>query len=84
MKLSSSALSSRGSAVPLFSLGARLPKWIWRLASSFPSATFKVIRTTNHLSNQLGKQIVQEKLDAARQGLDINTDVFGMLREFYS
>ncbi|KAJ7930607.1 cytochrome P450 [Mycena leptocephala] len=73
------ALSSRGSAVPLFSLGARLPKWIWRLASSFPSATFKVIRTTNRLSNRLGKQIVQEKLDAARQGLDINTDVFGML-----
>jgi hypothetical protein len=47
-----------------------------------PTRTFKVIRAINRLTDALGKQVVREKKDAARQELDIGTDLYGQLRAY--
>ncbi|KAJ7255092.1 cytochrome P450 [Mycena haematopus] len=77
------ALSSSQSAPHIFAIGACLPNWVWRAMIHSPIATFKDIRTAKHLTHQLGKKIVRGKLDQARQGLEMNTDVFGILLEQY-
>ncbi|KAJ6453814.1 cytochrome P450 [Mycena sanguinolenta] len=82
-KLDSSALSSSQSAPHIFAIGASLPNWIWRAMIYAPLAAFKNIRTAKYLTHRLSEKIVRDKLDLARQGLAINTDVFGMLLEQY-
>jgi hypothetical protein len=47
-----------------------------------PTRTFEVIRAINRLTDALGKQVVREKKDAARQGLDIGTDLYDQLRAY--
>ncbi|KAJ7473349.1 cytochrome P450 [Mycena latifolia] len=59
-------------------IGAFLPAWILAMAVHFPTTGFKIIRRAKYLSNRLGHKIVQEKVDAGRQGLELN-DVFGLL-----
>ncbi|KAJ6457597.1 cytochrome P450 [Mycena sanguinolenta] len=77
------ALSSSQSAPHIFAIGACLPNWVWRTMIHVPVAAFKEIRTAKYLTHQLGAKIVRGKLDSARQGLEINTDVFGILLEQY-
>ncbi|KAF7378481.1 Cytochrome P450 [Mycena sanguinolenta] len=67
------------SAPHIFAIGASLPTWIWRTMIHAPLAAFKDIRTATRLTRQLGRRIVDAKLDSARQGLQIDTDVFGIL-----
>ena len=82
MKLDCSALSSGQFAPHIFTIGACLPKWVWRAAIHVPTTTFKVIRRAKDLTSRLGEKIVREKMDLARQGLEINMDVCGKLGEF--
>ncbi|KAF8179036.1 cytochrome P450, partial [Mycena galopus ATCC 62051] len=77
------ALSSSQSAPHIFAIGACLPNWVWRTAIRAPITTFKDIRDAKYLTSQLGEKIVRGKLNLARQGLEINTDVFGILLEQY-
>ncbi|KAJ6467433.1 cytochrome P450, partial [Mycena sanguinolenta] len=77
------ALSSSQCAPYIFAIGACLPNWIWRAVIHAPLAAFKNIRTAKHLTHRLGEKIVREKIDSAQQGLDISTDVFGILLEKY-
>ncbi|KAJ7479482.1 cytochrome P450 [Mycena latifolia] len=60
-------------------IGVHLPAWFWRAAIYLPTKAFKVIRKERYLADRIGHQIVQEKVEAARQGLDINNDFFGLL-----
>ncbi|KAJ7479483.1 cytochrome P450 [Mycena latifolia] len=60
-------------------IGANFPAWFWRAVMYLPTKSFKVIRKERYLADRIGHQIVQEKVEAARQGLDINNDFFGLL-----
>ncbi|KAJ7847981.1 cytochrome P450, partial [Mycena leptocephala] len=62
-------------------ISAHLPKSVRRAVIHLPTQTFKIIRAINRATDALGKRIVREKTDAARQGLDIDTDVYGQLLE---
>ncbi|KAJ6536451.1 cytochrome P450 [Mycena vulgaris] len=59
-------------------IGAYLPAWVLSTAIHLPTRGFKVIRKAKHLADQLGRQIVREKLDAARKGLEL-TDIFSKI-----
>ncbi|KAJ7090700.1 cytochrome P450 [Mycena epipterygia] len=61
-------------------IAARLPIWLSRTAIYLPTAVFKALRKAKYVAKQLGDQIVREKLQAAKQGLEINTDVYSLLR----
>jgi len=75
------ALASSQSAFQILAdvIGTHLPTWIWSAAIHLPTPTFKTLRTAKYLSDCLGDRIVQEKIEAARKGLETNTDVFGLL-----
>ncbi|KAJ7856433.1 cytochrome P450, partial [Mycena leptocephala] len=75
------ALASSQSAFQILAdvIGTHLPTWIWSAAIHLPTPTFKTIRTAKYLSDCLGDRVVQEKIEAARKGLETNTDVFGLL-----
>ncbi|KAJ7926990.1 cytochrome P450 [Mycena leptocephala] len=60
-------------------ISALLPTPVRRAVIYLPTQTFKVIRAITRLTDALGKQVVSEKKDAARQGLDIGTDLYGQL-----
>jgi hypothetical protein len=46
-----------------------------------PTTTFNTARTTRQLAKQIGGRIVRDKQDAARQGFEVNNDLFSRLRE---
>jgi hypothetical protein len=52
-----------------------------RAATHLPTQTFKAVRQANHLAKRLGERVVREKQDLAQRGLDINSDLFGVLCE---
>ncbi|KAJ7305668.1 cytochrome P450 [Mycena albidolilacea] len=60
-------------------IGGHLPVWFWHAAMYFPTVAAKVIRTERYLANRTGHRVVQDKIDAAAQGLEVDTDVFGLL-----
>ncbi|KAJ7362526.1 cytochrome P450 [Mycena albidolilacea] len=60
-------------------LGDWLPIRFWRVATHLPTTTFRTIRRGSYLTNQIGRQIVRERLDAARQGLEMNDDLFSLM-----
>ncbi|KAF7356162.1 Cytochrome P450 [Mycena venus] len=80
-----SAIASSQSAGQIVAdaIGARLPGWVWRAAIHLPTATCKAIRTAKRLANELGNQVLREKREAAEQGLDINTDLYGQLLDLH-
>ncbi|KAJ7032949.1 cytochrome P450 [Mycena alexandri] len=73
------ASSRSASHVLADAIGARLPKWVWTAAVHLPTPTFKSIRTAKFLADRVGAQVLEEKTEAARKGLDINTDLWGQL-----
>jgi hypothetical protein len=77
-------LASNQSAAQILAdaVAVRLPKWVLRAATGLPTETFNIIRTAKSLANRLGERIIREKMDVARQGLAVETDVFDMLCEF--
>ena len=62
-------------------VSVRLPKWILKAAIHLPTTTFNIIRKAKALAKELGRKIIREKMDAARQGLVAEMDVFDVLRE---
>ncbi|KAF7358689.1 Cytochrome P450 [Mycena sanguinolenta] len=57
----------------------QLPPWLLRVVINLPTKAFDAIRRTRYLALQIGARAVQGKQVLARQGLDINTDLFGLL-----
>ncbi|KAF8205201.1 cytochrome P450 [Mycena galopus ATCC 62051] len=60
-------------------IGFRLPGWFWRIVMHLPTSTFNVARNTRSLAKQIGSIIVRDKMDAAKQGLEMNDDLFSRL-----
>jgi hypothetical protein len=65
-------------------IGSRLPGWLWRAAIYLPTASASVVRKKKSLARLVGGRIVQEKVDAAKQGLELNNDLFSLLRTYLS
>ncbi|KAJ6528093.1 cytochrome P450 [Mycena capillaripes] len=60
-------------------IGTHLPAWLLRAVVYLPTRTFKAVRTAKYLAIRLGERVVRGKAESARQGLDINHDIFGLL-----
>ncbi|KAJ7766107.1 cytochrome P450 [Mycena metata] len=60
-------------------IASHLPTWLFRAVARLPTGTFKTVRDAKRLAYELGNRIVQEKLVAAKEGLDTDSDVFGVL-----
>ncbi|KAJ7442380.1 cytochrome P450 [Mycena galericulata] len=60
-------------------IGAKLPTRLLEAAFYLPTATMKAVRESRRLADRIGRGIVQEKLDAAARGLEINDDVYSLL-----
>ncbi|KAJ7663645.1 cytochrome P450 [Mycena olivaceomarginata] len=60
-------------------VGSRLPTFLWRAAEYLPTTTCKAIRRAKYLADELGIRVVQGKRSGARQGIEIDTDLFGQL-----
>ncbi|KAJ7342473.1 cytochrome P450 [Mycena albidolilacea] len=60
-------------------VGFQLPSWFWRAVMKLPTTTFNTARTTRQLAKQIGGRIVRDKQDAARQGFEVNNDLFSRL-----
>ncbi|KAF7345290.1 Cytochrome P450 [Mycena sanguinolenta] len=60
-------------------IGFHLPKWFWRTVMHLPTTTFNAARTTRQLAKRIGGLIVRDKMDAAKQGLEISDDLFSRL-----
>ncbi|KAJ7659586.1 cytochrome P450 [Mycena polygramma] len=77
------AIAANQSSIQIMAdaIGARLPSWLRRAAIHLPTHQFKTIRTAKYLADQIGTQSVRAKRDAARQGLEMDTDLYGQLRE---
>ncbi|KAJ6489896.1 cytochrome P450 [Mycena sanguinolenta] len=60
-------------------IGFHLPKWFWRTMMHLPTTKFNTARTTRQLAKRIGGLIVRDKMDAAKQGLEISDDLFSRL-----
>ncbi|KAJ7304883.1 cytochrome P450 [Mycena albidolilacea] len=60
-------------------IGSYLPAWVWRVAIYLPTTGAAAARKERFLAKQVGGRIVQEKIDAAKQGLEMNNDLFSLL-----
>ncbi|KAJ6451241.1 cytochrome P450 [Mycena vitilis] len=60
-------------------IGACLPSWLRGAAKHLPTEQFKTIRRAKYLADRKGAQSVRERRDSARQGLEMDTDLYGKL-----
>ncbi|KAJ7635244.1 cytochrome P450 [Roridomyces roridus] len=60
-------------------LGNRLPGWVWDTMALLPTAGLAELRKGKILAKQIGREIVQGKLSAARQGLEPDDDIFSQI-----
>ncbi|KAF7349931.1 Cytochrome P450 [Mycena venus] len=60
-------------------IGSYLPAWFWRAAIYLPTTGAVVARKQRFFAKLVGGRIVQEKIDVARQGLEMNNDLFSLL-----
>ncbi|KAJ7635117.1 cytochrome P450 [Roridomyces roridus] len=58
-------------------IGARLPEWVWDLATLLPLEAFSVLRRVRQLARRIGRRVVQEKKNAALH--EGGNDVFTQL-----
>ena len=56
-----------------------LPAWLRRQAVNLPTKSSKLIRTQASLATREGRRAINEKIEAARQGLDPSDDVYSLL-----
>lgn len=86
MKTGSSALASAQSPTRIISdaIGMRLPSWIWSAAIHLPIQPFATVMRVKALADEIGSQVIQNKREAARQGLEIDMDLYGQLCEYFS
>ncbi|KAJ7635191.1 cytochrome P450 [Roridomyces roridus] len=61
------------------SLGTHLPRWVWKLLTLIPNAALDEVRKGRNLSAHIGHRLAQEKVSAARQGIEPNDDVFSQI-----
>ncbi|KAJ7161736.1 cytochrome P450 [Mycena filopes] len=73
-----SASRSRGQVIA-DALGSHIPAWIFRAAIYLPTKSFKAIRKSRRLAHEIGTTAVWEKVAAARNGLDVDGNVYGLL-----
>ncbi|KAJ7458483.1 cytochrome P450 [Mycena latifolia] len=73
------AASQSESHILADAIGSRLPGWLWRAAIYLPTAAAAIVRREKALASQVGGRIVQEKVNAAKLGLEINNDLFSLL-----
>ncbi|KAJ7858237.1 cytochrome P450 [Mycena olivaceomarginata] len=79
VQIMAAASSQSAGQILADAIGACLPPWMLRAATHLPTQTFKAVRQANHLAKRLGERVVREKQDLAQRGLDINSDLFGVL-----
>ncbi|KAJ7924078.1 cytochrome P450 [Mycena leptocephala] len=74
-------LASSQSAAQILAnaFGALLPTSLFNAGIYLPTSAFRAIRKAKYLAEDLGRRVVREKMDAARQGLEIDSDVYGQL-----
>ncbi|KAJ7025659.1 cytochrome P450 [Mycena alexandri] len=60
-------------------IGSYLPTWVWRAAIYVPTTGAVVARKERSFAIQVGGRIVQEKIDAVKQGLEMNNDLLSLL-----
>lgn len=51
--------------------------------SWLPTRTLTILRNTRDLASKLGYRLVREKLDSAQNGVDIDKDIYGLLRKCF-
>ncbi|KAJ6460053.1 cytochrome P450 [Mycena vitilis] len=78
------ASSQAPSQVLADAVAARLPAWVLTAAIYLPTRAFKAVRTAKYLAHRVGSQAIREKKDAAQQGMDTSTDLYGQLLELNS
>ncbi|KAJ7346087.1 cytochrome P450 [Mycena albidolilacea] len=71
--------SLSAASILIDALRVHLPSWVSVIASFLPTPAFTVIRKNRYLASQLGSRIVHEKMDAVQKGLDIDSDIYGLL-----
>lgn len=76
------AIATRQSALQILgdTICAKLPPWLLKALIYLPPA--KTILRSTELANQIGARIAQEKLDAVGKGLEIDGDVYSLLRAY--
>ncbi|KAJ7184940.1 cytochrome P450 [Mycena filopes] len=60
-------------------IASHIPTWMFHAATHLPTQSFKVLRESRRLAEELGTKVVREKVAAAKNGLDIDGDVYGVL-----
>ncbi|KAF8214803.1 cytochrome P450 [Mycena galopus ATCC 62051] len=60
-------------------IGMHLSSWVWSAAIHLPIKPFATVTKVKALAHQIGSQVIQTKREAARQGLEIDTDLYGQL-----
>ncbi|KAJ7103858.1 cytochrome P450, partial [Mycena epipterygia] len=73
------AASQSAAQLPVYAIGARFPGWLLGMVTYLPTTAFKALRKARYLANRVGGQIARAKMDAARQGLEMNADLFSLL-----
>ncbi|KAJ7618289.1 cytochrome P450 [Mycena polygramma] len=73
------ASSQSPSQVLADAIAARLPAWVLTAAIYLPTRAFKAVRTAKYLAYRVGSQVIREKKDAAQQGMETDTDLYGQL-----
>ncbi|KAF8217266.1 cytochrome P450 [Mycena galopus ATCC 62051] len=59
-------------------IGTYMP-WLLSVVTYLPTSAFRTIHKARYLADWLGTRVVREKLEAAKQGLDVDNDIYGML-----
>ncbi|KAJ7769724.1 cytochrome P450 [Mycena olivaceomarginata] len=62
-------------------LGALLPTSVFNAAGYLPTTAFRAFHKAKYLTENLGRRVVQDRMNAARQGLEIDSDVYSRLPE---
>ncbi|KAJ7635213.1 cytochrome P450 [Roridomyces roridus] len=65
--------------IVLAGLGKHLPQWVWDAMALLPTAVLTELRRGKFLAKQVGRRIVQGKLSAAQQGLELEEDMFSQI-----
>ncbi|KAJ7355268.1 cytochrome P450 [Mycena albidolilacea] len=60
-------------------INSRIPTFLVRAMIHLPTPTFKAIRRAQYLADELGTRAIREKKTAARQGLEVDTSIYGRL-----
>ncbi|KAJ7635192.1 cytochrome P450 [Roridomyces roridus] len=60
-------------------IGTHLPEWVWDIAALLPTGILNELRQGKHTSIKIGRQIVERKMMAMREGLEVDADVYSRL-----